>query len=76
MGLFPDESIAPSTWADGFGIWHAAVPVTGNARADVATARRLIKDELVARSAPDATPVFRIKVKYRVDDIRVYCEAT
>lgn len=34
------------TWADGFGVWHAAVPVSDQS---VSVARELIRDELMAR---------------------------
>jgi hypothetical protein len=68
--------VNPSTWADGFGIWHASVPATDNRRSDAALARSLIMAELEARSAPGVRPVFRIKLKYKADDTLVYCEAT
>ena len=66
----------PSTWADGFGVWHASVPATDDRRSDAAAARKLIRAELEARSALGVRPVFRIKLKYKADDTLVYCEAT
>lgn len=50
-----------TTWADGFGRWHAAVPFTGSRARDAAAARRLIMAELVERAPRNApAPVFRI----------------
>lgn len=46
----------PSVWADGFGRWHASVPLTGNPRQECAAARALIRAELVARHATPADP--------------------
>lgn len=63
MGLNPDESIANSTWADGYGRWHASVPLSGSWRKDAAAARKLIMDELFARSAPNVRPVFSITLE-------------
>lgn len=44
------------TWADGFGRWHASVPVTGNPLADATTARNLIIAELAQREGPNFAP--------------------
>ena len=63
MSIFPDESLAPSAWADGFGVWHACVPDTGNRRRDIAAAWNLIFAELTDRSAPGVTPVFAVTLK-------------
>ena len=38
-----------TTWADGFGIWHASVPLSGSRHKDALTARKAIRDELTAR---------------------------
>lgn len=37
------------TWADGYGVWWAEVPATGNRMADAALARRRIRAELAER---------------------------
>lgn len=61
MGLYNvDETMADSTWADGYGRWHALVALSGDSRTDAAKARTLILDELVARSARGARPVFDV----------------
>lgn len=41
-----------TTWADGFGIWHASVPLSGSRHKDALTARRAIIAELEQREAP------------------------
>lgn len=44
-----------TTWADGFGVWHAAVPQHAYARpADAA--RRAIRRELAERESPRYDP--------------------
>lgn len=48
-----------TTWADGFGIWHAVVPATADA---VSVARRAIRLELTARG--DMSPSYRLTVEY------------
>lgn len=40
----------PTTWADGYGIWHASVPITGSRHADAMAARKAIMAEILARS--------------------------
>lgn len=54
------EFIARATvWADGFGVWHASVPLSGSRQRDAATARKLILAELEARG--NGSPIsFRI----------------
>ncbi len=37
------------TWADGFGIWHASVPLTASPKQDAQKARRAIIAELRER---------------------------
>jgi len=41
------------TWADGFGRWHASVPLSGSRAKDAAVARRAIQAELTERYAPN-----------------------
>ena len=48
-----------TTWADGFGIWHASVPLSGSRHKDAMTARKAIRDELTARGV---TPNYILKV--------------
>lgn len=43
-------SIKTNTWADGFGRWHARVPVSDSAT-ETRQARKAIRDELRARGA-------------------------
>jgi len=45
-----------TVWADGFGHWHASVPLTGNPLADANKARTLIIDELAQREGPNFDP--------------------
>lgn len=58
-GLHPDEPHV-STWADGYGRWHAVVPYTGNHMADAAAARRAIRAQLAQRG--EAHPNYRLRV--------------
>lgn len=53
-------SANPTVWADGFGRWHASVPITGNPRSEAAHARRLIMAALVERSNGVDRPVFSV----------------
>lgn len=46
----------PTTWADGFGVWHASVPLSGSPRRDAMAAREAIRTELEARYAPNYDP--------------------
>lgn len=48
--------INPDTWADGFGRWHASVPMTGSRQRDAMKARALILAELSERYAPNYDP--------------------
>lgn len=41
-----------TTWADGYGLWHASVPLSGSRTRDAHVARRLIRTELEERYAP------------------------
>ncbi len=50
-----------TTWADGLGRWHAAVPWTGCNQADAALARAAIQGELNARG--EAGDGWRLHVK-------------
>lgn len=45
-----------NVWADGFGRWHASVPLSGDARKDAREARRLIVAALAERYAPIFDP--------------------
>lgn len=38
-----------TTWADGYGVWHASVPLVGDERIEAETARVAIWAELSAR---------------------------
>ena len=38
-----------TTWADGFGIWHASVPLSGSRHKDAMAARKAIREELDSR---------------------------
>lgn len=53
------SEINPTTWADGFGRWHASVPITTPTQQALA-ARRAIKAELDARG--DRHPDFPLRV--------------
>jgi hypothetical protein len=44
------------TWADGFGRWHASVPLTDRPHADALRARKLIIDALTEREGPGFDP--------------------
>jgi len=44
------------TWVDGFGRWHASVPLSSSRARDAATARRAIQAELMERYAPNYDP--------------------
>ena len=44
------------TWADGFGRWHASVPLTDSRQADAHKARKMIQAELEERYAPNYDP--------------------
>lgn len=46
----------PTTWADGFGVWHASVPMSGSRRRDAMAARKAIMAELEERYAPNYDP--------------------
>ena len=48
-----------TTWADGLGIWHASVPMSGSQHKDAMTARKAIRDELDAR---DVSPAYALRV--------------
>ena len=45
-----------TAWADGWGVWLAAVPDTGDPEADADAARRRIIDELTEREGPNFSP--------------------
>ena len=45
-----------TTWADGFGRWHASVPLSGSRHRDAMTARKAIVAELEERHAPNFDP--------------------
>ncbi|HEX5522798.1 MAG TPA: hypothetical protein VFX53_05090 [Pedococcus sp.] len=44
------------TWADGFGIWHASVPLTSDPISDARRARQQIVNELTEREGPTFDP--------------------
>lgn len=43
------DEINPTVWADGFGRWHASVPLSGSRARDAQLARRKIIDEIAYR---------------------------
>lgn len=45
-----------TTWADGFGRWHASVPLSRSRHRDAMTARKAIVAELEERLAPNFDP--------------------
>jgi hypothetical protein len=47
------ETFNVKTWADGFGVWHASVPLSGSASRDAMRARRQIRAELDARGVSE-----------------------
>jgi len=51
------ETLSRNVWADGFGVWHAAVPISGSAGKDAAAARKLIRTELDARGVSASYPL-------------------
>lgn len=55
-----------TTWADGFGVWHASVPLVGNRWREARQARQAILAELTEREArtfdPQAIHVTRERV--------------
>ena len=46
----------PKVWADGFGVWHASVPLSGSRHKDALAARRKIVGALEERYAPNFDP--------------------
>lgn len=54
----------PNVWADGFGQWHASVPLQGSPTREALAARALIKAAIIAR-APRGTirPYFHVTRK-------------
>lgn len=45
-----------TTWADGYGVWHASVPLTDSPMRNALAARKAIHTELEARYAPQYDP--------------------
>jgi hypothetical protein len=45
-----------NVWADGFGRWHASVPLSGSQQKDARLARKLILAELIERAGPIFDP--------------------
>ena len=45
-----------TTWADGFGVWHASVPLTGSPQHDASVARRALREELALREGRNYDP--------------------
>lgn len=52
-----------TTWADGYGRWHASVPLTYSPKDDARKARRLILAELRERSAAVDPRAVRVEVE-------------
>lgn len=72
-----DETMVDSTWADGYGRWNALVAVSGNPLNDARRARRLIRDELFARSRQDEEPVVSVTlVRITEHGTAIYAEKT
>lgn len=46
----------PKVWADGFGIWHASVPLSGSRQKDALAARSAIVTALAEREGPRFDP--------------------
>lgn len=51
-----DKSQNTKVWADGFGVWHASVPLSGSRQRDANLARKMIRDELAERHSPNFDP--------------------
>ena len=49
-----------TTWADGFGVWHASVPLSGSRHRDAMAARRAILAEITDRGPDGYVPVIRV----------------
>lgn len=64
-----------STWADGFGVWHARVTDSGNAVKDRRKAYRAIREEIAVRSAEGVRFRVRLAVVEKGDGFTVYCES-
>lgn len=60
------SEINPTTWADGFGVWYASVPLTDKPRADAIKARKLIQEALTEREGPKFDPTAVHVTKERV----------
>jgi hypothetical protein len=54
------SDLNPVTWADGFGRWHASVPLTDSPLRDALAARRAILAELQARAPIGANIVIHV----------------
>lgn len=61
-GWHDEGACAPvvTTWADGYGRWHASVPLSTNPRGDAMRARRAIRAEMEARD--EIGPGYRVRV--------------
>lgn len=46
-----------TTWADGYGVWHASVPLSGSRHKDALAARRAILAELRERGHIDPSAI-------------------
>lgn len=67
----------PHTWADGFGIWHASVPLSGFPLSDALAARKLIIAELEQREGPNFDPRTVHVTRERLSSVPghvIYCE--
>jgi len=54
------SGINPKVWADGFGRWHASVPITGSRQRDAMAARKLITAAIDERG--ERHPDWRVRV--------------
>jgi hypothetical protein len=54
------SDLNPTVWADGYGRWHASVPLTDSPLRDALAARRAILAELQARAPIGAKISFHV----------------
>ena len=50
------SELNPNVWADWLGVWHASVLISGSPRMDANAARKLIREQLEERYAPNYDP--------------------
>lgn len=62
------------TWADGYGTWHASVPLTDSPMLDAQSASKAIKEELVARGMDSTLTVLVTRERVTNHGTAVYGE--